>query len=260
MSQRNHRTVATVVLACTGLLLAGAAYLVVTGHPAWRFVLRLWLDKEFLRATVESWGYMGPIVFIVAQALQVVVSPIPGEATGLAGGFLFGVGLGFLYSTIGLTLGTLASFGIGRWLGAASVQRFVAEHHWEKMGFIVEAEGAILCFILYLIPGFPKDIISYLFGLSPMSFWVFAVVSTLGRIPGTWILSAQGGYVAAGHLWKFAAVMGAIAIVLPLYYYRHRILGTLGHGQPAEKGVEPAGKALDRAEKGLDKTPGGFVK
>ncbi len=48
------------------------------------------------------------------------------------------------------------------------------------MNFIIEAEGAILCFILYLIPGFPKDIISYLFGISPMPFWVFAVVSTVG--------------------------------------------------------------------------------
>ncbi|MBI4590910.1 MAG: TVP38/TMEM64 family protein [Candidatus Rokubacteria bacterium] len=221
----NSKTSWAIGLGVVGLLVAFAIYQVTSDAHTWRFLLRLYQDKVFLKATVESWGWMGPLLFIVIQALQVIISPIPGEATGLAGGFLFGGGLGFLYSTIGLTLGTLACFGIGRWLGAPFVQRFVAEHHWEKMGFIVEAEGAILCFILYLIPGFPKDIISYLFGLSPMPFWVFVVVSTLGRIPGTWILSAQGGNMAAGQLREFALLMAIIAaIVIPLYYYRDRIL------------------------------------
>lgn len=225
MSERNQKTGWVVVLLVFGLLVAFAIYEVITGAPAWRFFLRLYQDKHFLKATVESWGWMGPLVFIVIQALQVIISPIPGEVTGLAGGFLFGVGLGFFYSTIGLTAGTLACFGIGRWLGAGFVQRFVAEHHWEKMGFVVEAEGAIICFILYLIPGFPKDIISYLFGLSPMSFWVFAVVSTLGRAPGTWILSAQGSHMAPGQLREFVLLLAIlVAIVIPLYYYRNRIL------------------------------------
>jgi len=225
MGQVNQKVAWTVVLLLLGFVSAFAAYLVLSDSAAWRFVLRVWLDKAFLKETVKGWGFMGPVVFVVVQALQVIVSPIPGEATGLAGGFLFGTALGFIYSTVGLTLGTLACFGIGRWLGATVVQRFVAEHHWEKMGFIVEAEGAILCFILYLIPGFPKDIISYLFGISPMPFWVFALVSTLGRAPGTWILSAQGGFIAAGHLWKFAALVMFLAALLPVYYYRHTLLG-----------------------------------
>jgi uncharacterized membrane protein YdjX (TVP38/TMEM64 family) len=233
MGQVNRKTAWTVVLLLLGLLSAFAAYFVLSDSAAWRFVLRLWLDKAFLKETVEGWGYMGPVVFIVVQALQVIISPIPGEATGLAGGFLFGTALGFIYSTVGLTLGTLACFGIGRWLGATVVQRFVAEHHREKMGFIVEAEGAILCFILYLIPGFPKDIISYLFGLSPMPFWVFAALSTLGRAPGTWILSAQGSQVAPGHLRELALLLAlTAAIIIPLYYYRHRIVRFFRSDQP----------------------------
>jgi len=226
MGQLNNKTTWWVVLGVFGLLAAFAVYEVATGAPAWRYLLRLYQDKHFLRATVKSWGWLGPLVFIVIQALQVILSPIPGEATGLAGGFLFGVGLGFIYSTIGLTAGTLACFGVGRWLGASFIQRFVADHYWERMGFIIEAEGAILCFILYLIPGFPKDIISYLFGLSPMPFWVFAIVSTLGRVPGTWVLSAQGSHMAPGQLREFALLLAVVAaVVIPLYYYRNRILG-----------------------------------
>ena len=226
MGQLNNKTTWWLVLGVFGLLVAFAVYEVATGAPAWRYLLHLYQDKHFLRETVKSWGWLGPLVFIVIQALQVILSPIPGEATGLAGGFLFGVSLGFFYSTIGLTLGTLACFGIGRWLGRPFVRRFVADHYWERMGFIIEAEGAILCFVLYLIPGFPKDILSYLFGLSPMPFWVFALVSTLGRAPGTWILSAQGSHVAPGQLREFALLLAIVAaIVIPLYYYRNRILG-----------------------------------
>lgn len=226
MGRVNDKVKWVLVLGVLGLLVAVSVYEVLTGAPAWRYLLRLYQDKHFLKATVKSWGWLGPIVFMVIQALQVIISPIPGEVTGLAGGFLFGVGLGFIYSTIGLTAGTLACFGVGRWLGSAFIRRFVADHYWEKMGFIVEAEGAIICFILYLIPGFPKDIISYLFGLSPMPFWVFAVVSTLGRAPGTWILSAQGAQVAHGQLRELALLMAVVAaLVIPLYYYRNRILG-----------------------------------
>jgi len=85
-----------------------------------------------------------------------------------------------------------------RWLGAHYVRTLVSQETWDKMGFIVEAEGAILSFIIYLIPGLPKDMVCYLFGMSPMPLWVFTLVSTLGRIPGTWVLSAQGAHTGAG--------------------------------------------------------------
>jgi len=233
MGQVNRKAAWTVVLLLLGFLSAFAAYFVLSDSAAWQFVQRLYQEKNFLKETVRSWGWMGPFVFMLIQTLQVIVSPVPGEATGLAGGFLFGTALGFIYSTVGLTLGTLACFGIGRWLGASFIQRFVAEHHWEKMGFIVEAEGAILCFVLYLIPGFPKDIISYLFGLSPMPFWVFAVVSTLGRAPGTWILSAQGSQVAPGQLRELALLLAlTVALIIPLYYYRHRIVQFFRRDKP----------------------------
>jgi uncharacterized membrane protein YdjX (TVP38/TMEM64 family) len=91
--------------------------------------------------------------------------------------------------------------------------------------FILEAEGAIICFILYLMPGFPKDIISYLFGISPMPFWLFALVSTLGRLPGTWISSYFGAHVAEQqYIYAIAFMALVVALCLPLYYYRDRIV------------------------------------
>ncbi len=85
------------------------------------------------------------------------------------------------------------------------------------MGFIVEAEGAILCFIIYLIPGLPKDMVCYLFGISPMPLWVFTLVSTLGRMPGTWVLSTQGAHTATGdYLQVILLTAIAVAVAVPL--------------------------------------------
>jgi uncharacterized membrane protein YdjX (TVP38/TMEM64 family) len=200
-------------------------WLVVTDAPLIHFVVRLYRDKYFLRDTVAAWGWMAPLVFIAIQALQVIISPIPGEVTGPVGGALFGTTWAVVYSTIGLTVGTLTCFAIGRKWGEPLVRPWLSEHHWNKMNFILEAEGAILCFILYLIPGFPKDIISYLFGISPMPFWVFAIVSTVARIPGTWISSYFGAHVGEHqYLYAIAFIALVTAVCLPLFYYRERII------------------------------------
>ena len=216
------------------LFVGYCAWLVVTDAPAWHFLLRLYDDKRFLKHTLREWGVLAPVIFIGLQALQVIVAPIPGEVTGILGGYLFGEWLGFLYSTIGLTLGSVAAFGVGRWLGVHYVKGLVSQEVWEKLGFIVEAEGTILCFIVYLIPGLPKDLVCYLFGLSPMPFWVFTLISTLGRMPGTWVLSAQGAHTAAGNYLEVILLTAiVVAVALPLHYYRNRMMGWFqGKGMP----------------------------
>src|SRR5262245_1179324 len=211
-------------LVVAGLIGCGV-WLVATDAPAYQFLVRLYLDKRFLKHTLRDWGVLAPVIFIGLQALQVIVAPIPGELTGILGGYLFGEWVGLFYSTIGLTLGSVVAFAVGRWLGAHYIRRLVSPDIWRRLGFIVEAEGVILCFVIYLIPGLPKDMACYLFGLSPMPFWVFAVVSTLGRIPGTWVLSAQGAHTASGDYIEVILLTAlVVALALPLYYYRNRLV------------------------------------
>jgi uncharacterized membrane protein YdjX (TVP38/TMEM64 family) len=211
------------VIAAT--LIGYGAWLVWSDAPAYQFLVRLYLDKRFLKQTLREWGALAPVIFMGMQALQVIVAPIPGEITGILGGYLFGEWVGLLYSTIGLTVGSVAAFAVGRWLGAHYVQRLVSPDIWRRLGFIIEAEGAILCFVIFLIPGLPKDMTCYLFGLSPMPFWTFAVVSTIGRLPGTWVLSAQGAHAAAGDYTQVLLITAIfVAVALPLYSYRHRLV------------------------------------
>src|SRR3989442_6339360 len=235
MTDRARWALVTAVLLA---VLAITIWLVAADAPIVRFVVRLYQDKKFLKETVRSWGLMAPLVFIAIQAIQVIISPIPGEITGPVGGALFGTWLGLIYSTIGLTIGTLFCFWVGRKWGEPLVRPVLTEHHWNRLNFILEAEGAILCFILYLIPGFPKDIISYLFGISPMPFWLFAIVSTLARIPGTWISSYFGANVGdQQYIYAIAFFALICAFSLPVSYYRVSLLKRLGRKSPRPKSL-----------------------
>jgi uncharacterized membrane protein YdjX (TVP38/TMEM64 family) len=225
MSDRAKWALVTALL--FGLLVL-VVWLVVTDAAIVKTVVRLYRDKQYLKQSVRSWGWMAPLVFIGIQAMQVVISPFPGEITGPVGGALFGTAWGMAYSTIGLTVGTLLCFWIGRLWGEPFIRPWLSEHHWNRMNFILEAEGAIICFVLYLIPGFPKDIISYLFGISPIKFGTFAVVSTLGRLPGTWISSYFGANVADHqYIWALIFIALVAAVCLPIWYYRDRLLARL---------------------------------
>jgi uncharacterized membrane protein YdjX (TVP38/TMEM64 family) len=201
------------------------AWLVDSGSPVFRWLARLYTDREFMHETVQRWGVLGPLGFIAIQILQILIAPIPGDVTGVLGGFAFGQWLGFVYSTIGLTLGSLLAFGLGRRLGAPFVQRVTGPQVWQHLDFVMEAEGAILCFIIFLVPGLPKDALCYVFGVSPMPLWVFALVSTLGRMPGTWVLSAGGAKASAAQYQQLLLLIAVVAaMALPLYCYRSRIV------------------------------------
>jgi len=226
--RRRLQTRLIVLAAVLVVALASAAWLAWTEAGMYRWLLRLYTDRQFMHDLLRRWGVLAPLVFIGIQALQVVVAPIPGDVTGLLGGFAFGQWLGFVYSTIGLTIGSLAAFWLGRRLGAPFVRRVTGPEVWQRLDFVVEAEGAILCFIIFLVPGLPKDTLCYLFGVSPLPFWVFALVSTLGRMPGTWVLSAGGAKAATAEYTQLLLLTAVVtALALPLYYYRSRIISWL---------------------------------
>lgn len=180
--------------------------------------------REKARKFFARLGPFGPIVFIVLQAGQVIISPIPGEATGVVGGYIFGAPLGFIYSTIGLTLGSCAAFGLGRWLGTHFVQRAVSPRTYHRFDFVGRPGGEILTFLLFVFPGAPKDVFCYILGISPMPFWAFFVISTLGRMPGTLGLTLFGMEIGKGEgLQLFLISAGAVFVLVLASIYRDRL-------------------------------------
>lgn len=183
-----------------------------------------WYDflssKEKVRTWLMSFGSAAPLVFIVIQSLQVVFAPIPGEATGFLGGYLFGIPRGFLYSTVGLTLGSTLAFLLGRWLEIHFVEKVVRKETLEKFDFIIERQGALIAFLFFLIPGFPKDYLCFILGLSKMPLRIFLIINIIGRMPGTFLLTLQGANVYKGNYITFFILLGVFlsaGLILLLY-------------------------------------------
>ena len=70
-----------ILIAASALFIGVCAWFIISDAPGWPYLVRLYEDKRFLKQTLREWGILAPIFFILLQALQVVVSPIPGEAS-----------------------------------------------------------------------------------------------------------------------------------------------------------------------------------
>ncbi len=215
-------------IGAAGVLLIGALlYFSLSSNPLivkYRELARFYSSRKEVKHLLEQTGPYAPIVFIILQALQVVMAPIPGEVTGFLGGWVFGTGLGFVYSSVGLALGSMLAFGLGRWLGLPLVHRLVSESVYHRFDFLARTGGEMVTLLFFLIPGFPKDYLCFLLGVSPLPFGTCLVIATFGRMPGTWLLSIQGAKVGSARYTEFVIFLTiAAAAALLAYIYREDI-------------------------------------
>jgi len=182
---------------------------------------RFFISRKKIIAFVNSFGPLSVVIFISLQILQVIVAPIPGEVNGFIGGYLYGPLLGTLYSTIGLTIGSLIAFVLARWLGLPFVEKVIDPKVLRKYDHFMEHRGTLITFILFLIPGFPKDALSYIIGLSHMKMRTFLLVCTGGRLLGTLMLSISGDCARNDQHVALAAILGISTLIVVLAYYYH---------------------------------------
>ncbi len=205
----------------------------------WEFLIRIQTEKDQFRDWILSFGNLGPLVYIGFQAAQVIFSPLPGELTGaFLGGMIFGVWASAFYSTIGLTLGSCLAFAIGRWLGRPIVEKMVSRSILEKFDFLVADKGAVFAFIFFAIPGFPKDYVCYLLGLSPISVRSFLIVVTLGRFPGALVFSLLGANLYnESYVYFFALLIGILLAGGWAAYFKGQIMEWVrGKTEKSERG------------------------
>jgi len=193
------------------LLIAALLVPVVVWHDA---IWRLFSSTERLREWVTGWGAWAPLVFIAIQAIQVIVFVIPGEIPQIAGGYLFGPWRGSLLSVAGILAGSTASFFLARALGRSFIAALFPRDQIERIERLLLSRSArIVFFLLFLIPGIPKDILCYVAGITPMGFPFFAAASMLGRLPGIVGSAIIGGAAAAGR-WVLLVILSASALLL----------------------------------------------
>jgi len=207
---------ASIVVSLGILSLLGYIYLWPLVQPYYAVIS----DKENIGGLLKATGHWGPLVFIILEAGQSITIfwPMPLE---IVGGYLFGLPLGVFFSTIGLTLGSVVAFLLGRWLARTYLPRLVHPEDLKKFHQLMKREGSLAAFIIFLVPGIPKDFVSYILGSTPMSLRFFVVAVTLFRLPSTILLSLQGVEVAKGHYWLSVGLIG-FSYFLAFLVFRHR--------------------------------------
>jgi uncharacterized membrane protein YdjX (TVP38/TMEM64 family) len=189
-------------------------------------ILKILSSMDNFREYIRSTGSWGPIMFILFQVLQIVVSPIPGEIVQIAGGYIYGVGLGTLYNMIGMVLGSAMAFYFTRFIGRSFIEKLLQKKNYKWMALINdEKKFSVFLFIFFIIPGLPKDFLVYVAALTSISSARFFIILLVARLP--WII----GSVAVGstiHLEQYTAaiiisIISVVAFILG-YFYKDKLV------------------------------------
>ena len=155
------------------------------------------------------------LLIIGLQIIQVVICVLPGQPIQFAASYMFGVARGYLFSIIGAVIGTAISFYLSKLLGSEAMHLFFGEKKVkEYQRRLNSGRGLLLAFLIYMIPGVPKDLVSYAAGISEMRFRPFLLAATVGRSP------AMLGSLLVGHFFGkqnyTAMIIVTVAVVLLL--------------------------------------------
>ncbi len=187
-------------------------------------VIQFFLNKKRMAHFLDSLGPLSVFVFILLQIAQVVAAPIPGEVTGFLGGYAFGKFFGVVLSTIGLTLGSYIAFILARTFGRPLIEKLIPNGTMQRFDYILHHKGAFLVFLLFLIPGFPKDWLCYILGLGHLTTTEFLVIGGTGRLFGTILLTLGGSYLRHHQYIRFYVLVGVgISVVIVALAYRDKL-------------------------------------
>lgn len=177
---------------------------------------------ENMKSYISSFGILAPIIYI-AMFTIVPLTLVPDAILAVAGGVVFGVGLGTLYTIIGAVCGGTLSFFISRLFGRGFVQNLIkGKAEWFEDG--IEKRGFLFIFMLRLIPLVPFDVISYGAGLSKIKYKDFILATSIGIIPGVWVYTNLGD--KSGNLFSVEFLGSTVALVLLMifsYFIKKRI-------------------------------------
>ena len=225
-AQRRKKIYTIVKFAILLILVVGIPLYIFLFH---REVFTVFRSVETIQNFFEAHKSESVLIYLGGQILQVVIAAIPGQAFQLAAGYFFGFFQGLLWSVVGVILGTIVTFFLARILGRDAMYLIFGEKKLQSFIDKLNSKRAyLLVFIIYLIPGIPKDLFNYAAGVSEINFKAFLILSSLGRIPGMMGSLIIGLMVRNGDYTALIIIgIAAAVIVVVAFIFRKRLMALL---------------------------------
>lgn len=174
----------------------------------WRWLAAF--SQEGLRDYIRSFGAASWLVFLALQFLQVFIALIPGELLESVAGFVFGPLWGTVLCYMGIALASVVVFSLTRRFGVRLVEVFISREKINQLRFLnTEKKRDLLIFLIFFIPGTPKDLLTYFAGLTEIRLGRFLLISMLARIPSV-ISSTFGGHLLGEGNFTGAVILYAV--------------------------------------------------
>ena len=166
--------------------------------------VKIWL------ASMNGWDKP---VFVAIRTLQTFAKVIPAEPLEIAAGYAYGTWGGFLLCLLGTELGSLMIIGMVKLFGHRFVNLFVPQEKIDSLRFLQREDRVwTALFILYILPGTPKDFFTFLAGLTKLNVWKFLLLSALARLPSILSSTWCGATLAEQNYWYAFAIFAGIAV------------------------------------------------
>lgn len=193
------------------ILFMGLVTLLI-GMPLIRFIK----NPEDFRAWIDGFGFWSHLVFIAITVFQVVFAIIPGEPLELGAGYAFGFLEGTILCMIATTVGGVLVFLLVKKFGVRLVEIFFPLEKIQSLWFLRTAKRRnLITFLVFLIPGTPKDLLCYFVGLTDMKLGTWILISAIARIPSIVTSTVSGDSLGEQDYMK-AIIAFAVMAVLSL--------------------------------------------
>lgn len=209
-SQQQKKWLSLAIVTVFLLFCAAVGWFV--GRPMVRFAQ----DPEQFRAWVEGYGIWGGLLYAAMVFVQVLVAVIPGEPLEICGGYAFGAVPGTLLCLLGAVAGSLLVFALVRRFGRAMVELFFSREKVESLSFLHSSpKRDFLFWLIFLMPGTPKDLLCYFAGLTDFSWRKWLLICSVGRLPSI-LTSTLGGGALGTENYGTAAIVFAVTLGISL--------------------------------------------
>lgn len=211
------------------VVVATVVVLAFVGYLAWDIafhgpLFQIWTNKDLLLERIRSCGPLAPLAYILLQITQTVVAPIPGQVVGSIGGLLFGW-WGVLWTLIGSAIGYLIVLLLSKRFGRPLLEKIFKKSAISKFDFILSSRSsALILFAIFLLPGFPDDIVCHIAGLTNLSIKKLMVIILLGRFPTIVLTNYLGAGLNTNPGLVFACAIMGVLILGFATWQRNRIM------------------------------------